>query len=158
MSTDIRQQLITLVEQTLQGTPRFLIDVVVSLRRQPVKILIVMDGDQGVTIDDCAELSRSVNNAIIAGNWVEGDYTLEVTTPGLEQPLRLDRQYARNVGRGVKVHLKSGEVIHGKLTAFADGLLTLQSETREGKKKVIVTEKQLSLQEIEKTLVTVSFK
>ena len=84
-------------------------------------------------------------------------YVLEVATPGLDYPLKLNRQFLKNIGRGLKVHGKDKSILQGKLMAADEECMTLRQETKVGK---TVTEKVVILrfEDVEKAFVLVSFK
>lgn len=145
-----------LVESRLTDNSQFVVDVVVKGQKGPRKVLIVIDGDNGVTIDDCANLSRELSKALDDLQLIDESYTLEVSTPGLDQPLRLRRQYSKNVGRKVKVVSTQG-IAEGKLISASDDKIVLELEIGQGKEKTIAN-KEIDFSDIEKTFVLVSFK
>ena len=96
-----------LAQATLNNESLFIVDVIYSLKQGPSKkMVIIVDGDNGVTIDDCTHISREISKVLDDTNLIEDHYLLEVSTPGLDHPLKLKRQYKKNVGRSLKVHLK----------------------------------------------------
>ena len=145
-----------LVESKLTDNSQFVVDVVVKGQKGPRKVLIVIDGDNGVTIDDCANLSRELSKTLDDLQLFDDSYTLEVSTPGLDQPLRLRRQYTKNVGRRIKVVSTQG-IAEGKLISASDDKIFLEQEVGQGKEKTIAN-KEIDFSDIEKTFVLVSFK
>ena len=118
--------------------------------------MVLLDSDNGINIDECADLSRALSNVLDEVTWLEDSYLLEVSTPGLDHPLKLKRQYHKNIGRRLKVKvLEKMEV--GKLIAVADEMITLEQEIGTGKKKEIKTI-GIPFTDIEKAFVLVSFK
>lgn len=100
---DLAGEIRGLVEQNL-SPDKFVVEVLLSGNKIPKRVLIIIDGDQGVTIDDCAELSRFLSKQFDERNYFGDDnYLLEVSTPGLDHPLKLKRQYYKNTGRNLKV-------------------------------------------------------
>ena len=152
---DVGQKIRELAEIHLTQSSHFIVDVIVS-KHKPMKITIALDGDEGVTIEDCAHLSRELSDELEKINLIDEAYNLEVGTPGVEQPLKLKRQYFKNIGREVKVYLTDKSIVRGKLVAASEGKIEIL-ESGEGKKK-IVDSSQIPFSEIEKTIVTVSFK
>jgi ribosome maturation factor RimP len=136
---------------------QFIVEVLYSGKKSPSRLLIIVDGDKGVTIDQCAELSRQLSQELDETNLIEGAFNLEISTPGLDHPLKLRRQYFKNVGRQFKVHLKDKKIIQGKLVEVTDEWIGVECELKEGKKKVL-TKVEISFEEIEKAFVIVSFK
>ena len=124
-----------LAEEKLASPSHFIVDVKAAIRKGPQKVLILVDGDNGVTIDDCANLSREVAAVLDEKGWLNESYLLEVSTPGLDQPLALLRQYKKNIGRGLKVKLADQSQQEGKLSEVTDEHIVLQQETGSGKKK-----------------------
>jgi ribosome maturation factor RimP len=153
---DLAAQIKQLAESKLVNPSLFVVDVVLTTRQGPGKVMIFIDGDQGVSIDDCADLSREMGKELDENGWIESNYTLEVSTAGIDQPLKLARQYKKNVGRKVKVKLKE-KTIEGRLTEANDEKIVLTEEIGSGKKKEERIH-EIALVDIEKTLVMVSFK
>jgi ribosome maturation factor RimP len=140
----------------LKNESHFVVDVIVSLRNNPKKLLVIVDGDKGISIDDCADLSRELSTALDETNLVEGAFVLEVSTPGLDQPLKTKRQYVKNIGRSVKIKTKE-KTVEGKLAAVTEDKLELLQQTGSGKKREEKTI-EVKFDDIEKTFVLVSFK
>jgi ribosome maturation factor RimP len=136
---------------------QFVVEVALKFKNPHVqKLLVVLDGDQGVSIDDCAEVSRKLSDWLDTAPGFAGPFTLEVTSPGLDQPLKLERQYRKNIGRTVKVHTRQ-QVFSGRLAGVQPGAITLETASKENKKAAPVPV-LIPLSDIEKTLVVVSFK
>jgi len=148
-----------LAQATLNNESLFIVDVIYSLKQGPSKkMVVIVDGDHGVTIDDCTHISRELSKVLDDTNLIEDHYLLEVSTPGLDHPLKLKRQYKKNVGRSLKVHLKDKSIIQGKLVAADEDKITLDQEIKEGKKKTEIKTGEFSYLDIEKAFVLVSFK
>ena len=88
----------------LEGTDKFLVDLHIS---KDNRINVSIDGDNGINIDDCIELSRYIESHL--DREVE-DFELNVASAGLDTPLKLLRQYKKNVGRSLRVELMTGEI------------------------------------------------
>ena len=146
-------QIKQLIDQKLANGPHFVLDVRVNARLNPPKVTAIVDGDNGITIDDCANISRALGD--ILENILE-DYTLEVTTPGADQPLKLSRQYTKHIGRNLKIELKDKAIVRGKLLAADAQGIAVEEEAKE--KKAIKTIQKLTFDQIEKTVVIISFK
>jgi ribosome maturation factor RimP len=147
---------IALKEQNaLQGEPgHFIVDVLYFERQRPAKVMVIVDGDNGVTIDACADLSRKLAALLDEQNVPDNAYILEVSTPGVDQPLKMKRQYFKNAGRQFKVHLKDKSIVQGKLESVSDEILTIRQVIDKKESKVI----EVPFDQIEKALVMVSFK
>jgi ribosome maturation factor RimP len=101
----------------------FLAGILIRQVQKRQIIQIFADTDSGISIGECAEFSRTLADIIEERNLIDGPYELEVSSPGLEQPLISIRQYRRNIGRPLKVrYTESGEVKN------AEGILETVSE------------------------------
>lgn len=108
-----------LIEPVVRTLDLDLEDVRISTvgRRSIVKVIV--DGDEGVNLDLVADVSRAVADAIdAAGVMGDADWSLEVTSPGVERPLTLPRHWRRAVGRMVLVHFADGREDLGRLLEF----------------------------------------
>lgn len=153
---EIADRIRELAEKSKKDDSQFVVDVIVSLRKNPKKVLVILDGDHGVTIDDCADMNRALSGALDQERFLDDRYLLEVSTPGLDQPLKLKRQYYKNRNR--KLRVKTSEaVVEGVLADVTDEAITLEQESGNGKKKV-VKHVVIPFAAIEKTFVLVSFK
>lgn len=151
---DLAAEVRTLAEGHL-APGQFLVDVWVSSGKGPKKIVVTADGDEGFSIDDCAELSRRLLKSLDERGLGGSEFTLEVSTPGLDQPLKIKRQYYKNIGRRLKVKLPEGTV-EGRLTEVTEEKIILARETGSGKKKEI-QQMEIPFPKIEKAFVLVSF-
>ena len=120
-------------------------------------IKIFLDADAGISIDKCVKYNRALYKQIEeAGIFPGGDFSLEVSSPGLDEPLKLKRQYVKNTGRNVEVVLHDGSKVEGKLTGVSD--TTIQVEEVKGKnKKREVVEHTISIDNIKTTKIQIQF-
>ena len=151
---ELAQKIRELAESHLVDKDHFVVDVLIS-KYKPTKVVVQLDGDKGISIDSCAEISRKLSEELETLNLIEGAYNLEVGTPGLEVPLKLKRQYAANIGRRVKVQVEGNEFVEGKLLEVSEEQIILETFSKEKKKELIKMEVLFS--DIKKTIVTVSF-
>ena len=151
---DAAEEIRQIAEGKLKDSSQFVVEVIVSSKRKPQKVTVVVDGDAGISIDDCADISREVAKVLDDSLVLTDSYVLEVTTPGLDQPLKLHRQYKKNIGRRMRIKA-SDKVVEGKLVGVSDSGVTI--EQGDGKKieKSVV---ELKFSEIDKSIVLVSFK
>ena len=134
----------------------FLIDLSIT---NDHKIKVVIDGDQGVSLNDCIDISRAIEHQLDRD---ETDFSLEVTSAGVTEPLINSRQYQKNIGRKLKVVTQSEEIIEGILRESNPDTIILQWKAREnkpvGKGKVTVQkEKILDFKEIKEAKVLITF-
>lgn len=98
----------------------------VEARIKPTNnIKIFLDGDQGITIEKCVQFNRSLYKKLEEANFFpSGDFSLEVSSPGLDEPLKLFRQYRNNIGRPVELLMTDGTRKEGKLVEVTeDGII-----------------------------------
>ena len=139
------------INEHLAGTDMFLVEVFIK----PVnRIYIFIDGDHGVKISDCVALSRHIESKY---DRETVDYELNVSSSGADQPIKLPRQYIKNIGRSLQVKLPDETGITGKLEATDEKGITL---LREGdkKKKISPESLKLTFEEIVESKVIISFK
>ena len=155
---ELREQLLEIAEQHLKDDSFFIVDVIVKgSGGGKMKVLILLDGDEGVNIDDCADLSRAMGMYIETEEVIEQAYILEVSSPGLDHPLKLNRQFAKNIGRRLKLQMIDGSQHTGKLVAVQAEGFEFEKEVKE-KKKTVHQLVSIGFEEIEKANVLVSFK
>ncbi|GAB4341673.1 MAG: ribosome maturation factor RimP [Flammeovirgaceae bacterium] len=149
-----------IAEASISDPSLFLVEVKVSGKKN-LMVEVVVDGDKGITIDQCAEISRKIDNAIEEQNLIGQAFTLEVSSPGTDEPLKLWRQYKANIGRTLEIVTNAGETKKGKLIAVAASELTIEEEIpiKEGKKKKKeIVNTLIPADEIKKAIVMVSLK
>jgi ribosome maturation factor RimP len=145
--------------------PEFQNFFLVSIETLPNDIIhIFLDKDDGLNLDECALLSRFVEQKIEENQWLGETYTLEVSSPGLSRPLLLHRQYRKNISRLLSIELKDTHIgVKGKLAEVKENSIVityLERITLEGskKKKDIEVQREILLENIKKALVIPSFK
>jgi ribosome maturation factor RimP len=154
---DVVEKIKDLAQSHLNDPGHFVVDVILS-KHKPYKVTVVLDGDQGITIDDCSLLSRALSEDLDNIDLIKDNFTLEVGTPGLDQPLKLKRQFAKNVGRSLKVHRKDNVIMQGLLKQTTDDKIVMETESKEKGKKKELIQTEIPFSEIEKAIVMVSFK
>jgi ribosome maturation factor RimP len=130
-------EIIKLVGQLLEGEPDYF---VVSVSIRPVNnISLFIDGDSGITIEKCVKVNKALYKQIVETTlYPDGEFSLEVSSPGLDEPLKLNRQYIKNIGRSLMVELSDGQKVEGKLIAADNEGIELEEELGKGKKKEVV--------------------
>ena len=146
-----------LVNEWLQDKDYFLVDVTVSTDN---RIVVEIDHKEGVWIEDCADLSRYIEDHL---NRDDEDFELEVGSAGIGQPFKVEQQYVNNIGNDVEVLQADGKKVSGVLQAV-DGrsftVLTMEKQKVEGKKRPVLveTEHQYNMDEIKSCKYLISFK
>lgn len=110
----------------------FLVDIRFSYGR---KIEVYVDSDEGIHIDDCATISRFIEKHLDGSGIVPDNYILEVSSPGMTNPLKVPRQYKKRIGRLLEVVKTDGEKLEAELTAADEQKITLREVVHEQKKK-----------------------
>ena len=112
----------------------------VEIKIKPTNnVKLFLDGDQGVTIEKCISWNRALYKKIEEDNlFPNGDFSLEVSSPGVDEPLKLFRQYKKNVGRTVEVVLKEGNKITGKMIDVTEDAITVEETKGKNKKKEVL--------------------
>jgi ribosome maturation factor RimP len=130
----------------------------VDLRIKPTNnIKIFLDGDNGITIEKCIAINRALYKQLEEkAMYPDGDFSLEVSSPGLDEPLKSLRQYKKNVGRLVEVILKDGTKIEGKLTEVQDQAVIVE-ETKGKNKKMQVIPHEIPFENIKATKIQIVF-
>lgn len=146
-----------LVEEKLAEMPYFIVEVSVSSSNV---IRVEIDGDKGVNIADCVQISRHIESKL---DREEQDFELTVSSAGMDQPFKILRQYQRYLGREVDVKKQDGEKLRGLLKSANEEKLVLETSRKEkipGKKKkqTIVEDVEIPMKEIKETKVVISFK
>lgn len=134
----------------------FLIDLKVDSSN---KIIIILDGDNGVNLQDCIEISRATEAQL---DREEQDFSLEVASAGVSSPLKFVRQFKKNLNRTLKVKKTDDEVIEALLTAVSENNITLEWQAREPKKvgkgkETVEKKEEISYSEIKEATVIISF-
>ena len=112
------------------------------------KILVCVDGDEGVSLKECIRISRHIEHNLLEVD-VERNFSLEVTSPGVGNPIHLVRQFKKNIGRSLEVITQNNEKFEGILTLADEEKIVLEWEAKEkkaigkGNQKVIKTKKIL---------------
>lgn len=111
----------------------FLVDIKLSLGGKKVEIFV--DSDTGIQIDECATISRKLEEHLDGSGLIPDNYTLEVSSPGMSNPLRVPRQYKRRIGRILEIVKTNGETFEAELLEATDEGIKLKEVLVEKKKK-----------------------
>ena len=144
-----------LVEGLAEKQSVFLIDLTIT---DSFKIIVTLDGDHGVALQDCIDISRAIEHNL---DREEQDFSLEVASVGVGSPLKLKRQYKKNISRTLIVKL-AAETIEAQLVDANDDFITLSWEAREPKKigkgkETVQKLLEIPYSEITEAIVTVTF-
>lgn len=144
------------IDEMNNGT--YLVDINISNSNQIVVEIDNMKG--GAAVEDCIRVSRNIEHNL---DREEEDFELQVTTPGLSNPFKVEQQYIKNIGRNVKVVFKEVGSVEGKLVEVNDENIVVETEAKErveGKKKkeLVVRQHIVEKENIKETKIVISFK
>ena len=152
-----KEKVLALIEERFQELDKGLFLVEMSISRNNLIKVEIDRSEGGVSISDCMSVSRNVEHNL---DREAEDFAIEVSSAGLDKPLRVLPQFLKNVGRDVEVTLKGGEKIEGKLleASETDLKVELTKKVKEGKKKITVIEVlDLKREDISGTKVVIKF-
>ena len=120
-------------------------------------IKVFIDGDQGISIEKLVQFNRKLYKDLEEGGmYPNGDFSLEVSSPGLDEPLKLHRQYLKNIGRFVEVIENDGTKKEGKLVSATEGQIVIEEIKGKGKKMETV-QHTISVENIKTTKIQIKF-
>ncbi|MEN5232114.1 ribosome assembly cofactor RimP [Sphingobacterium faecium] len=153
---NIEKRVIELVQEKIADRDDLFI---VSVKFHPNSVLeVLLDGDQGISIDDCVQVSKFVGFQLEEEGVVEKAYRLEVSSPGIDTNFVHQRQYEKNIGRNVQVKLNDGTKTEGTLLEVEETKITIEETIKEKGKKAQQAARIIPLEQIKATKVLISFK
>lgn len=160
---ELKDTVRALAEQSLPGNEFFIVEVKVTGKLNQQKVLVIADGDNGISIDDCAELSRKLGEALDAADLFQGAFHLEVSSPGADETILNPRQYRKNAGRRLEILNEDDELIIGKLEEIRENSIVISPEVKKKKsagkdKKEEPVTLEIPYSKIKKSNVIISFK
>ena len=150
----IKEKIQQAAEQSMQEgdlADCFILDISIKEKR----VEVYADTDEGIKFWQCQKMSRAIESYLDESLILGEAYTLEVSSPGVDKPLQLYRQYPRNVGRQLKVSLIDDKEVEGKLEEINEQEMTLKVA---GAKKGMFKTRVIPFEEVKSSLVMVSFK
>src|SRR5690606_29051280 len=143
------------VSKILADTPdHFLVEVKLLPHN---KIQVFADADTGIKIEKCVRISRALEQVLDTEKWLGEDYTLEVSSPGMDAPLKVLRQFNRRIGREVEVLKHDGVKAEGILTGVDENRLTLETQKKINKKEIVTETVSIPFTEIKHTKLKLNF-
>jgi len=152
---NIEKRVRELVEEKIKDKPNLFI-VEIKMHSNG-KLIILIDGDKGVGIDDCAAISRHVGFHLEEESVIETAYNLEVSSPGIDTPLVSVRQYLKNIDRNLDIKMTTGVKREGKLKGITADAVIIEEKIKEKGKKAEVVESYIPIDQITETKVLISF-
>lgn len=154
-----KEEIEKLIAEKIEHTTQFIVDLQVSSANQ---ITVLLDSDESTSIEDCIAVSRHIESNL---DREQEDFELKVSSPGLDQPLKVLRQYQKNIGRQVVVKTldEHADKVEGELKAVDSDTITVETRTKErieGRKakRWVERQHQIPFENIKETKVVISFK
>lgn len=147
-----KTQIEGLAERHLEGTDKFIMDVQVKAGNV---ITVAIDSDTSVLIEDCVRLSKAIESSL---DREEEDFELRVTSYGADQPLKLKRQYVKNIGRQLTVINKDEQKFTGLLVEVVEDVIRLEPVVNKKKKAAEPGLVSIHLEDIMQAKIVLSFK
>ena len=141
-------KVLDIVKDVLEGSDKYLVNMKITPDN---RIFVDLDGDNGINIDDCIEVSRAIENSL---NRDEEDFELNVSSAGADSPLKMPRQYRRHVGRELSVEPFKGAKVEGVLTEAGDTQFTIKTK---GSKKEPSKELTFAYEDVKTARVLIRF-
>ena len=141
-------KVLDIVKDVLEGSDKYLVNMKITPDN---RIFVDLDGDNGINIDDCIEVSRAIENSL---NRDEEDFELNVSSAGADSPLKMPRQYRRHVGRELSVEPFEGAKVEGVLTEAGDTQFTIKTK---GSKKEPSQELTFAYEDVKTARVIIRF-
>ncbi len=150
----LAEQLKVYIEEAIADTNLFIVEIKgIAVKRATV----LLDGDEGIKIEDCARVSRHINQKMEEDGLEEALISLEVSSPGVDFPLKFERQYPQHVGRTLAIKLLDGKELEGKLISIDAAVIAVEEKIKEKGKKVSLNNISLALSEIAEAKIKVTF-
>lgn len=125
---------------------------------KPNKLEVFLDADSGITFERCQRISRYLESYIDTNNWLGENYVLEVSSAGIDRPLKMLRQYKKNIGRKIEISQKEGNTIEGKLLEVDENQVTVEAPVKkEGEKKAVLSPIAIPFDNIKKAVIRISW-
>ncbi|MDD2197358.1 MAG: ribosome assembly cofactor RimP [Bacteroidales bacterium] len=152
-----KERVEAIVNECIDSEKEFVVDVSISANN---KILVLLDSDEGISIDRCVKVSRKIEQDLDEDDL---DFELEVSSAGLSSPLKVVRQYKKNLGRSLNVISNDGEKTKGKLVEVNDNDFSIEVEELlkpEGKKRkeLVLRTVTLAYNEVKSAKIIISFR
>ena len=150
----VEEEISQFVHEIISDDPSlFVVRVILKGNAGNQRLIVLLDGDHGVTIDQCSSVSRQLAQILEEKELFEDKYFLEVSSAGVDFPLQNVRQYTKNIGRSLKVELNDASTISGLLKEVNNEMIMIEVQ-----EKKELRQHQINFNEISKSMVLVSFK
>jgi ribosome maturation factor RimP len=154
---DLGKEVSSLVEQFIDNDEIFLVDVDIKGKPGNLKIQVFIDGDQSVNVDECSKISRKLTNELEEKDMIDGRYLVEVSSPGVDRPLKLIRQFSKHIGRELAILTKNNKKYQGELLDVLNDEIEISIKSSKIKKELNSDSLILPVTDIEKSTVVLRF-
>lgn len=152
-ATTTLEKITAIVNEIIDHSAYFITDLYIKPTNN---IKIFLDGDQAISINVISKLNRAIYNAMEEqGLYPDGDFSLEVSSPGVDTPLKNERQFPKHIGRLLEVTNKNGEKITGKFISLENNIITLEEIIN--KKKNETKTHTINMDDVEQAIVQIQF-
>jgi ribosome maturation factor RimP len=142
-------------ESCIENKSIFLVDVNVKGNAGHQKVLVFIDGDESFGIDECSAISHRLGDILEEKQWITENYTIEVSSPGVDKPLKFLRQYPKHIGRDMEIVMKDKAKLVGRLASVDSDYIVIVPAGGKQKNKEKDAQVKLAFSEIEKAKVLV---
>ncbi|NJN28155.1 MAG: ribosome maturation factor RimP [Cyclobacteriaceae bacterium] len=154
---DLHNEISKLVEQYIDDDGVFMVEVNIKGKPGNLKIQVFIDGDDLLDVEACSKVSRKLTSELEEKEMIDGRYVVEVSSPGVDKPLKFLRQYQKHIGRELEVHTQNGQKHQGVLLSVASDTIELSVKSGKVKKEIKSETLKLPFGEIEKATVVLRF-
>ncbi|MCK5700044.1 MAG: ribosome maturation factor RimP [Cyclobacteriaceae bacterium] len=154
---DLNKEVAGLVKQFIDNDEIFLVEVNIKGKPGNQKIQVFIDGDQYVDVDECSKISRKLSDELEGRDLIEGRYIIEVSSPGVNKPLKLIRQYPKHIGRELEVITRNKKKYQGALLGVIDEEIEISIKSSKIKKELNSESLKFALGDIEEAKVVLRF-
>jgi ribosome maturation factor RimP len=134
---DIIRRTEEILNEILVDEDIFLVEVDYTKENNIYYLKVYLDTEDGITIDQCSDVSRALSNKLDELDYIEDSYFLEVSSPGIDRPFKTNEDFKRNLNKLIEVNLyakKNGEKLYvGKLINIEGDSITIKIENKENK-------------------------
>ena len=154
---EILEEIRDIIEKSLSSDDLYIVDIIMTGTARK-KLSITLDGEnEGISIDECGRISKIVGELIEESNLIEDAYQLEVSSPGIDQPLKLPKQYKKNINRDLEI-ITEDKKFTGKLEDVNESGIVIRPIKMRGKLKDYAKETlALEFDKIDKANILISF-
>ncbi len=151
----IEERIKKFVDAYFEGSDGFLVDIKKG-RGDKIQVFIDTMG-KNISIDVCADLSRKLEHILEEEGWVGEKYTLEVSSPGMLNPFKVEQQYLKAIGRELEILFNDGIKVDGILKAFENNTMTIEEYFKVKGKAPEISQRKISLSEVKSVKKKINF-